>query len=75
LDFAERAFWIWSEDDTRRYFIAAGGSHDQFDANWANAMAHRKHAAEAIAHGTYTNAGGSLCYLVSGRKRETTPAA
>ena len=35
-DFEARDFWIWSREDTLRYFIAGGGAPAQFDALWTS---------------------------------------
>ncbi|WP_437680016.1 class I SAM-dependent methyltransferase [Sorangium sp. So ce131] len=71
-DFARREFWIWSRADTRRYFLAGGGEEHAFESSWAAAMAASRRTAEAIAKGTYSSAGGTVGYIVSGRK---SPAA
>jgi hypothetical protein len=68
LDFAQRSHWIWSPEETRRYFTAGGGSEGEFEALWATAAAAGRRGADAIAKGTYSSAGGSICYLVAGRK-------
>jgi len=31
-DLNHRDFWIWSREDTRRYFLAGGGRDDEFEA-------------------------------------------
>lgn len=67
-DFARRDFGIWSLEDTRRYFLASGGLEADFEPLWSLALAAAKRSAEAIARGTFTHAGGSIAYLVSGRK-------
>jgi SAM-dependent methyltransferase len=67
-EFSQRDFWIWSRADTQRYFLAGGGCEEEFEAYWARAIAGNKRAAEAIARGTYSSAGGSVGYLISGRK-------
>ncbi|CAN5923852.1 hypothetical protein BH11MYX4_BH11MYX4_59170 [soil metagenome] len=65
----ERSFWVWSEEETRRYFFAGGGDEASFVTHWLRAMAARDAAADALAAGTYASAGGSVCYLVAGRKK------
>jgi ubiquinone/menaquinone biosynthesis C-methylase UbiE len=68
VDFADRDFWCWSREDTRRYFLAGGGSEEELNKCWSAALAGSKRAAESIKQGTYAAAGGALCYLVSGRR-------
>ena len=72
-DFARRDFWIWSLDDTRRYFIAGGGRPEDFEPSWDLAMAAARRSADAIARGEGSLAGGGICYLVSGRKPPAEP--
>lgn len=68
IDFAGRDFWIWSRDDTRRYFLAGGGTDAEFDVGWQAVMDEQRRRAQALREGTLTQAGGSLFYLVWGRK-------
>ena len=68
--FAARDFWIWSREDTLRYFVAGGGTIDEFEPAWDAAIADRRRAAAAIADGMFDTAGGAICYLVSGCKPE-----
>jgi ubiquinone/menaquinone biosynthesis C-methylase UbiE len=71
LDFARRCYWVWSFEQTRRYFVAGGGSEAELETLWAAAMAAVQRSTAAIENGTYTCAGGGVCYLVSGRKPTT----
>ena len=34
-DFKHRDMWIWSREDTRRFFAACGGSEGEFEALWS----------------------------------------
>ncbi len=65
---AERDFWAWDREETLRYFLAGEGSEIEFDALWTLAREQMKEMSETIEDGTYHAAGGSLMYLVSGRK-------
>src|SRR5262249_35480787 len=67
-DFKDRDFWIWSREDTQRYFLAGGGRADEFDALWAVAIGGGDKVDKAMADRTYASAGGSITYLVAGRK-------
>lgn len=67
-DFSRRDFWIWSREDTRRYFLAGGGQADEFDALWSVATSGNNRFDQAIAERTYSGAGGGVAYLVAGRK-------
>ena len=67
-DFEARDFWIWSREDTRRYFLAGGGVEARFDALWASVTGSVERFEKSIADRTYSHAGGALNYLVAGRK-------
>jgi SAM-dependent methyltransferase len=67
-DRKHRDFWIWSREDTHRYFLAGGGRDVEFDALWTVAIGGRDKVDEAIADRTYAGAGGGIGYLVAGRK-------
>lgn len=67
-DLGDRDFWIWSREDTRRYFLAGGGRGGEFDALWQIATGGNDRFDKAIAERTYAGAGASIGYLVAGRK-------
>ncbi len=67
-DLLARRFWIWSESDTRRFFLAGGGSEPAFDAHFARAMASRENVVRGLDDATYHGIVGGAFYLVSGRK-------
>lgn len=67
-DFGQREFWIWSREDTHRYFRAGGGREDEFEALWGSVTSGGASFSQAIADGSYSRAGGSLGYLIAGRK-------
>jgi SAM-dependent methyltransferase len=67
-DLKHRDFWIWSREDTHRYFLAGGGPDDEFDALWSIAGGGSEKFDKAVADQTYAGAGGGVAYLVAGRK-------
>ncbi len=67
-DQADRGIWVWNRDQTRRYFLAGGGTEADFDAGWDLARAFQRRAVDAVRAGQFRCAGGSLFYLVWGRK-------
>jgi len=67
-DRKHRDFWIWSREDTQRYFLAGGGRDAEFDALWSVAIGGRDKFDKAIADRTYAGSGGGIGYLVAGRK-------
>jgi SAM-dependent methyltransferase len=66
--FEAREFWLWSRADTARYYLAGGGEPSEFDALWALAGEQYRATMAAIRAGTYACTGGSVMYLVSGRR-------
>jgi SAM-dependent methyltransferase len=67
-DFDTRDFWIWSRDDTLRYFLAGGGITAEFEALWASVTRGSERFEKAMAERTYSQSGASLNYLIAGRK-------
>jgi SAM-dependent methyltransferase len=67
-DLVARRFWIWSEADTRRFFVAGGGAAPAFEAHFARAMASRENVVRGLDDATYHGIVGGAFYLVSGRK-------
>jgi len=67
-DFDSRDFWIWSRDDTLRYFLAGGGVEAEFGALWESVKGGTERFVTAIADRTYSHSGAALNYLVGGRK-------
>ncbi len=64
----QRDFHFWGPTETRRYFLAGGGTEAEFERLWADARDAGLRVAEAVAAKTEHQAGGNLFYLVSGRK-------
>jgi hypothetical protein len=58
----------WDPEEARRCVVAGGGSPEFFQQGFQELLAKFAAEQQAIAAGTFHAAGGSLCYLVSGRK-------
>ena len=67
-DLEHREYWIWSPEDTQRYFFAGGGREGEFDALWSVAIASDRKFDRAIAAGTYAGAGGVSQLSYCGQK-------
>lgn len=65
---AARRRWNWSEDETRRLFLAGGGKEDAFAAHFARGVASRESIVRGLDDGTYHGVIGGAFYLVAGRK-------
>jgi SAM-dependent methyltransferase len=68
LDWAQRDFWIWDQHETMSYYLAGNGDPARFEPLWALAMSVNRTTAAAIRAGTYHSAGGSMSFIISGRK-------
>jgi hypothetical protein len=55
-------------DLAERYFHAGGGTAEGFEAGWAATRARRSRVLAGIRAGTYTEAGGSAHFLITGRR-------
>ncbi len=60
--------WGWDRQDARRYFIAGGGTGDEFETGWQRRLEENRRRASAIGNNSFHTAGGNLLYLVAGRK-------
>ncbi len=65
---ADKEMFAWDRGETRRFFLAGGGSEAEFERLWAVAGAATREAAAALRKGTEHQAGGGLQYLIAGRK-------
>lgn len=59
-----------SRHDTRRLFLAGGGSEPAFESAWSVVLRWLRSIEQGIASGTYHAGRGFVLYLVSGRKPE-----
>jgi SAM-dependent methyltransferase len=67
-DTTTRDFWVWSRNDTHRFFQAGGGREDEFDALWSAATGDHDKFRKSIASCTYSSSGAAIQYLVAGRR-------
>jgi len=58
----------WNREELRRCVLAGGGSAEFFAQGFHDLVAKFDAEQKAIASGDFHTSGGSLCYLVSGRK-------
>jgi SAM-dependent methyltransferase len=69
-DRVRRRIWIWGEAETRRFFLAGGGSESTFDAHFARALGSREKIVHGLDDGSYHGILGGPFYLVAGRKKK-----
>ena len=67
-DCVARRFWYWNEADTRRYFLAGGGSEADFAVHFARAVSSAERMVRGVDDATYHGILGGAFYLVAGRK-------
>jgi SAM-dependent methyltransferase len=67
-DRAARGFWNWSETETRRFFLAGGGTEHDFAEQFARGLAARQKVIEGVDAGTYHSVSGGGFFLSAGRK-------
>jgi SAM-dependent methyltransferase len=65
---AERNRWVWDREDVLRYFVAGGGSAEEFDAAWERRLAELQRRAASLREGSFHTAGGAIHYLIAARK-------
>lgn len=63
-----RGFWNWSEAETRRFFLAGGGTEEDFAGVFARGLAQRRSLVEGIDAGRYHGVQGGMFFLVGGRR-------
>jgi SAM-dependent methyltransferase len=68
LDLDARDFWIWSRDETRRYYLAGGGAEADFDAAWDRCRRASAREAKALREGTFHMGVGGSHFVVAARK-------
>ena len=66
---AETGYYMFGLEQTRKYFLAGGGSADEFDRIWNIAQHNLAKVKTEIVNERFHSAGGSVMYLVSGRKQ------
>jgi SAM-dependent methyltransferase len=67
-DWIAAGVYIWEEDAARRYFVAGGGAAGEFGSEWSFLRRLQAEELDEIEAGRFSSAGGSLMYVVWGRK-------
>lgn len=58
----------FNREEVRKNFLAGGGAEKEFESLWSWDLARRERLFADVAAGIYDEAGGSMVFLVSGRK-------
>lgn len=69
-----RGHWNWSESETKRFFLAGGGSERDFPGYFSRGLAARERIVGGIERGAYHGISGGAFFLIGGRKRLTATA-
>jgi hypothetical protein len=64
----ENEMFMWGREESQRYFLAGGGSAEEFEELWNVVTADDGSFDAAITSGAYHTGGGAMMYVVSGRK-------
>lgn len=64
----EGELFVWDKEESKKYFLANGGTEEEFVEEWTFIKERCGKRIEAIENNTYATAGGCLLYLISGRK-------
>ncbi|KAB8031029.1 hypothetical protein [Fluviispira multicolorata] len=59
---------MWGYEETKKYFIAGGGSNEDFKDHWKFLRNEDLKFKEGIIEKNLYMAGGSILYFISGRK-------
>lgn len=69
IDWTNEGMYLFSFDDSLKYFLAAGGTKSEFDVMWDAAKNASLRTKQGFENSTLHSAGGGVSYLVSGRKQ------
>lgn len=64
----EDEIFMWDKAESKKYYLAGGGNPNDFEELWGFLKERFRLRIEAIHNKTFAMAGGSLLYLISGRK-------
>jgi len=68
LESYEEELYVWSKEDTHRYFIGGGGTEDEFIKSWDLAKKQFEVHVKGMKENSLFLPGAAVFYLVSGRK-------
>jgi ubiquinone/menaquinone biosynthesis C-methylase UbiE len=72
VDHVDRQHLLWDKETTLSYFLAGGGKADEFDSLWDRSLRKLLDFVDDLKHNAIQYGGGTIMYLVSGRKPEMT---
>ena len=73
LENASLEQWVWPKNQAKRYFLAGGGTTEQFESGWQRRLDETQRTAAAIRASTFHGAGGCVQYVIAGRRASGRP--
>ena len=70
----ERSALGWSREEAKRFYDAGGGEAAAFDASWQRRLDEARATVASLDDGTFHSAGGSIHYLIAGRRPQRSDA-
>ena len=67
-DWEGQEILVWPRDETKRYFLAGGGSESEFEEIWRKLIKDSKANMEAIKNEALSSTNATVMYLISGQK-------
>ncbi len=68
IEWCQEDSFIWPKAEAQEYYLAGGGSLEEFKIVWPNLLKHNFELANAIKNKTYWSTHACTHYLISGRK-------
>lgn len=67
-EWSKRDFLGWEKQDMKKYFVAGGGSFEEFEKLWNERQKRFQQIIKEVEAGTYHSAGGAIQYLIAAKK-------
>jgi len=67
-DWENQEILVWPRDETKRYYLAGGGTENEFERIWKNLIKDAKESIQAIKDKKLSSTNATVMYLISGRK-------
>ncbi|OJV96815.1 MAG: hypothetical protein BGO43_00830 [Gammaproteobacteria bacterium 39-13] len=67
-DWENQEILVWPREETKRYYLAGGGSESEFERIWKNLIKDTKESIQAIKNDKLSSTNATVMYLISGRK-------
>lgn len=68
-DWEQQEILVWPQEETKRYYLAGGGTESEFNRIWAKLIKDSKQSMQAIKDKKLSSTNATVMYLISGRKK------